>query len=148
MLRVQHMYSLSLILVSTTLMLHEYLSFIPGSNIPNLYYCNKCAYDVSCGHDETFMFSDNLIRTHKGVTNALMHVRSERMKKVLNTSKTYLPNTHVLGCKCAYSQCMHVHGYHIVNFKAQNPCKKMPLSSNHIFVSVLDHQSYYTLIMP
>lgn len=69
-------------------MLHEYISFIPGINTPDFHYCNKCAHGVSCGHDETFMLSDNLIRTFKWVTNALIHVRSERMKKLLNTNKT------------------------------------------------------------
>lgn len=92
-----------LILVSPTLMLHEYISFIPGSNTPDFHYCNKCAHGVSCGHDETFMLSDNLIRTFKWVTNALIHVRTERMKKLLNTNKTYLLNLHILGCRCAYS---------------------------------------------
>lgn len=67
------MYSVSLILVSTTVMLHEYFSFIPGSNTPKLHKCNKCAHVVSCGHDETFMLSVDSVRAFKSVASALIH---------------------------------------------------------------------------
>jgi len=50
------MYSGSLILVSTTLVLHEYVSFISGSNTPNLHYCNECAHGAPCGLDELLCF--------------------------------------------------------------------------------------------
>lgn len=88
------MYSVSLILLPTTLMLHKYLSLIPGSDTPHLHYCNKCEHGVSCWHDETFMLSHNFLGTFKWVTDALIHVRSERMKKVLNTTRhIYLIHT-------------------------------------------------------
>lgn len=85
-------------------------------------------------------FSDNLIRTFQGVTNALIHVRSESMKKVLNTIETHWCNMGVLGCSYACCYCMHVHGYH--NVLSGTKSLQKPGSAIHISVSVLDHLLY------
>lgn len=134
------MYSASLILVSTTLMFCAYLSFIPDRNTPNLHYCNKCAHGMSC-HDDSFVLSYNLIRTLKWVKKLLC--KSEVKEWKGPQYKWHLANMHVLGCIFL----VQAHAW-VSQCKFWDTDSLLPLSANHIFSRVLDHHSYYTLIMP
>lgn len=129
-------------------MLHEYLSFIPGSNTPHLHCCNKCGHvHTSCVHVETFMLSDSLIRTLY-VYKCPYMCQKWKVEEGPRYKWDIISVRHVLVCRCAYSYRMPEHEYHNANHctKAQNHCKKLPLCANCIFV--LDNQSYHTVIFP